>query len=320
MRIVTTIAAFAILAGCASDSNLNGKQNHVYDGQAQSVDPDVVTDQFVQNAPTKADVLFVISNWWSMAQAYQQLVADFSDMLQVFVGSGMDYHIGVVSTDTEHSFEQGKLKNVNNWRWVEQDTPDPINTFATMATMDATGCAGPRKPRDGSYMALVTHGGPDDQWNHGFRRDEATLHTVFVSDDKDLSTMLSFDEYVDWYNHFTSTPDIDTLSTIVDFSKDGQNLIATKEIGGSSQDIRVTPWANVLQDIGLRAQGMRTEFFLSRQPVPDTIEVSVTTPEGSELRFEANTDFSYVADRNSIEFTDFQPTEGSVISLKYTAL
>jgi len=319
MRIAATIAAFVVLAGC-SETGLNGKQDHSYDGHAQTVDPDVVVDQFVQNSPTKADVLFVISNWWSMAQAYQQLIADFSDMLQVFVGSGMDYHIGVVSTDTEHSFEQGKLKNVSGSRWVEEDTPDPINTFATMATMDATGCAGPRKPRDGSYMALVTHGGPTDQWNHGFRRDDASLHTVFVSDDKDLSTMLAFQEYVDWYNSFTNTPDIDTLSTIVDFSKDGQNLVATKDIGGSSQDIRVTPWANVLEDIGLRAQGMRTEFFLSQQPVPDSIEVTVTTTEDNVLHFQADTDFTYVADRNSVVFTTFEPTEGSVISLQYTSL
>jgi hypothetical protein len=319
MRQLSLIAAFAVLAGC-SETGIGGKQGHVYDGKAQSVSPDVVTDQFVQSAPTKADVLFVISNWWSMAQAYQQLVADFSDMLQVFVGSGMDYHIGVVATDTEHSFEQGKLHKVDNWRWVEEDTPDPINTFATMATMDATGCAGPRKPRDATYMALVTHGGSSDQWNHGFRRTDATLHTVFVSDDKDLSTMLQFNEFVDWYNHFTNTPDIDTLSTIVDFSKDGQNLIATQEIGGESQDIRVTPWQNVLEDIGLRAQGMKHEFFLSHQPVPDSIEVTVTTPENNVEHFQPDTDFTYSADRNSVSFTAFQPTEGSVIALTYTSM
>lgn len=318
MRYISMIAVAATLAGCQSDSNINGQQKHVYDGNPQSVDPEVVVDSFVQTSPTQADVLFVISNWWSMEQAYTQLVEDFTDMLQVFIGSGMDYHIGIVSTDTEHSNEQGKLKEVNGWRWVEESTPDPVNTFATMATMDATGCAGPRKPRDGSYMALVTHA--NDQYNQGFRRDEASLHTVFVSDDKDLSSMLSFDEYVDWYNHFTDTPDIDTLSTIVDFSKDGQNLIATQEIGGSSQDIKVFPWANVLQEIGLRAQGMHQEFFLSRQPVEDTIEVSVETNEGTLLTFQSGTDFDYVADRNSVVFTSFSPTEGSVISLQYTAL
>lgn len=316
MRIIT-IAALAVLAGC-SETGIGKNDGHVYDGHAQTVNPEEVVDSFVQNSPTQADVLFVISNWWSMAQAYQQLIADFSDMLQVFVGSGMDYHIGVVSTDTEHSFEQGKLKEVNNWRWVEESTPEQINTFATMATMDATGCAGPRKPRDGSYMALVTHA--HDQWNQGFRRDEASLHVVFVNDDADLSTQLSFDEYVDWYNHFTDTPDIDTLSTIVDFAKDGQNLIATQQIGGSSQDIKVMPWANVLQTIGLRAQGMRQEFFLSRQPVEDSISVDVTTPEGNTLSFAADTDFTYKLDTNSVSFTTFQPVEGSIIELHYTAL
>jgi len=263
-------------------------------------------------------VLFVISNWWSMEQAYAQLVADFSDMLQVFIGSGMDYHIGIVSTDTEHSTEQGKLKEVAGWRWVEQATPDPINTFGTMATMDATGCAGPRKPRDGTYMALVTHA--NDQWNQGFRRDEASLHTVFVSDDKDLSSMLSFTEFEDWYDHFTNTPDIDTLSTIVDYTKDGQNLILTKDLGGSSQDIKILPWANVLQQIGLRAQGLGSEFILSHEADPDSIQVSITTPSGIKQIYSVDDGCTYVQDRNSVLLTGDAPVEGSEISVSYTVL
>jgi hypothetical protein len=317
MRTFPLVAAFATLVGC-SETNFRNDPGHVYKGDPQDVEPETVVDSYVQTSPTKADVLFVISNWWSMEQAYTQLVNDFTDMLQVFIGSGMDYHIGVVSTDVEHSYEQGKLNVANGWRWVEEATPDPINTFAVMATMDATGCAGPRAPRDATYLALVAH--KDDEFNRGFRRDDASMHTVFVSDDKDLSTMQSFDEWVDWYNSFTDTPDIDTLSTIVDFSKDGQNLIATQEIGGSSQDIKVQPWANVLQEIGLRAQGMKQEFFLSRQPVADTIEVAVTTPEGNELRFSVDEDFTYVPDRNSVVFATFEPAEGSIIELTYTAL
>lgn len=318
MRQISMIAVFAALAGCANQTNIGANQHHPYKGNPQTVDPEQVTDSFLQPPPTQADVLFVISNWWSMEQAYAQLIKDFSDMLQVFIGSGMDYHIGIVSTDTEHATEQGKLKEVGGWRWVEQATPDPINTFATMATMDATGCAGPRKPRDGSYMALVTHA--HDQWNQGFRRDDASLHTIFVSDDKDLSSMLSFDEYLDWYEHFTDTPDIDTLSTIVDFSKDGQNLLLTKDIGGTSQDIKVLPWANVLQNIGLRAQGLKSVFTLSHEPVEDTIEVNVTTPEGNRLSFNPESGATYQLEANTVTLTDFAPAEGSIIEIHYTAL
>lgn len=319
MRTVGLVG-LVVLTGCI-EQGFQGDDPVDMKGNPLPVDGDHVVDQHVQTNPTSADVLFVISNWWSMEQAYAELIENFDDLVSVFVGSDIDYHIGVISTDTDHPEDRGKLNEVDGMRWISQATPDPIGTFATMATMDASGCVGPRRPRDATLLALEHEA---DAWNIGFRREEASMHTVFVSDDHDLSTMLSFDEWVNWYNSFTETPEIDTLSVIVDLAKDSQNVLATQEIGGTSHHIYQLPWTNVLAEIGLRAQGMKKEFFLSRQPDAETIDVRVIV-NGSELSFvegalEEGGDWVYEPIRNSVYFHEYEAPEGATIEIEYDAL
>jgi hypothetical protein len=318
MRNWLGILAATTAIGCI-ESNFDQDVPKWDDPNPRDVGGEHVVDTYVQSSPTQADILFVVSNWWSMEQAYAELVDSFDDLLEVFVGSGVDYHIGVVSTDTDHATENGKLHVADGLRFIDTQTPDPFGTFAQMATMDASGCVGPRRPRDATFMALEFEA---NNWNKGFRREEASMHTVFVSDDRDTSTKASLDEFVNWYNTFTNTPDIDTLSTIVDFAKDGQNLDATQRIGGASHPIQTMPWANVLAEIGLRAQGLRREYFLSSSPIEGTIEVTVVTPSGAELQFNEGTveeggDWSYDAIRNSIQFHEFEPATDSNINIGY---
>lgn len=319
MRGIYLIIAGATLAAC-SETGIGEEEDVWPDAKPQAQQPVHVTDEFVQSHPTEADILFVISNWWSMEQAYAELVDSFDDMLEVFVGSGVDYHIGVTSTDTEHGSEQGKLHFANNVRYIDAQNPDPVGTFAQMATMDATGCVGPRRPRDATYMAFEIQ----TEVNAGFRREDASVHTVFVSDERDLSDVVSFDEWVGWYGSFTHTPEIDTLSTIVDFSKDGLNLQATEQLGGASHPIQDRPWANVLEEIGLKAQGLRREYFLTAQPVDGTINVTVNV-DGTDHVFDEGTleeggDWVYDQTRNSIQFNEYEPPTDAGIKIDYDAL
>ena len=58
------------------------------------------------------DVLWVIDNSCSMTEEQQALTDNFNKFVQYFVGSGLDYHIGVVSTnwDNESGDHRGKLR------------------------------------------------------------------------------------------------------------------------------------------------------------------------------------------------------------------
>jgi hypothetical protein len=215
----------------------------------------------------------------------------------------------------------GKLHGANGVRFIDTSNPDPVGTFAQMATMNASGCVGPRRPRDAAFLALEVKA---DGWNAGFRREEASMHTVFVSDDRDMSTMNSINEWIGWYNSFTETPEIDTLSTIVDEARDSQNpSVAVPQIGGTTHPIASMPWRNVLEEIGLRAQGMKKEYFLSRQPLPGTISVEMTV-DGAEMGFDEGTieeggDWSYDATRNSVHVHEYEAPEGSEIRISYDA-
>lgn len=321
MRTLSVFGAAILLAAGCSETGINGDDKVAYDPNSRPDDAELVEDVYVQSHPTQADVLFVISNWWSMEQAYAELVDSFDDLLDVFVGSGIDYHIGVISTDTDHAYEHGKLHVARGVKWVQDDTPAPFDTFAEMATMNASGCVGPRRPRDATFLAFEHEG---DGWNKGFRREEASLHTVFVSDDRDTSVMHSLEEWVGWYDNWTQTPEIDTLSTIVDFSKDTQNIAASDIIGGASHPIQQMPWANVLEEIGLRALGLKQEYFLTSVPVADSIEVAVVV-DGAERHFvvgpqEDGGEVAYDAVPNSVQFYEYEPPTGAEIVISYEAL
>lgn len=315
MRALGLSALLLTTVGC-SETGINGQGPDSPELNDAIDVPERVMDEFVQADANEADVLFVISNWWSMDQAYAELVDNFDDLLNVLLGSGVDYHIGVISTDTDHSDDNGKLKEGLGERWISPETERPLLAFAQMATMDSSGCVGPRRPRDATYMALEHQA---NTHNLGFRRDEATIHTIFVNDEQDSSYRLSFEEWVDWYGDFGPRPEVDSLSTIVDVGADSENVEATLLLGGSTHDIRDLPWANVMKDIGLQARGPKSEFPLSRVPVLDTLQVWVTGPTG-EVEFDMGTEFSYIQGRNTILFDDYQPPSGARIDITYEPL
>ncbi|MEN0067082.1 MAG: hypothetical protein AAGA48_33435 [Myxococcota bacterium] len=307
-----TLFAALVLMGC-NEPSIGGDGDREYDIRELERTRDQVTDSFEQPPPTSADVLFVISNWWSDGQLRQELIDSFDDLLNVFLGSGIDYHIGVISTDTDHFHENGKLHEADGVRWIDPETPNPLETFATMASMDAQGCVGPRRPRDATWLALEVE---EDSWNAGFRRDDASLHTVFVSDAGDESYRLSVDEFIRWYDGYTATPEVDTLSTIIDPLRDNENPYVTTMVGGATHHIDDRPWRNVLLEIGLRAQVLNQEFMLSAVPVLDTIVVEISHHEQTQ-RLSLGDDFTYSESRNSVQLVDYQPPTGASIDISY---
>lgn len=275
-----------------------------------------ITDTHVQVTPPEADILFVISNWWSSEQLTQELIDAFDDMLNELIDSGVNYHIGVISTDTDHSDDNGKLREGLGHRWIDIENQRPLVTFAQMATMEASGCVGPRRPRDATYMALEIQA---DTHNLGFRRPAASMHTIFVSDDRDASYHLSVDEFIDWYGNFGPNPHLDSLSAIVDTALDAENVSATTVLNGSSHDIDDTPWENIMRDIGLHARGPQAEFPLSRIPNVETLDVRVHAPTGV-VEYDLNEDFTYIEGRNTVHFGDYRPPSGARIEISYEPL
>ncbi len=88
-------------------------------GQAYvAADPRVV-EPYGELPSGKVDLLFVVDNSCSMS-AYQAALADtFPVVSNYFYGSGIDFHVGVVSTDTDDPSHSGRLRQAGGQKWID---------------------------------------------------------------------------------------------------------------------------------------------------------------------------------------------------------
>ncbi len=283
------------------------------------------TDVIVQVTTPMVDVLWTIDNSCSMSDEQQELGDNFPKFMDYFLGSGLDYHIGVTSTDLDDPSHKGKLQDGGTpYKYIDEETPNAISVFVAMASMGTTGSAS-EKGLGGTYLALETN---RDSFNAGFYRDEASIHTIVLSDEMDLTpdSIVSESEFISWYKGLKEEADNRTFSSVVDFNVGGTYVHATNEIGGIVWDIRDEDYAEVLDRLGVQAAGLKREYFLSQIPVPGTIEVNVEDPSGATFEFFEAVgdplvgDWVYESSRNSITFLTYIPTELAKVIITYTVL
>jgi hypothetical protein len=64
-----------------------------------------------------------------MQEEQTALTGSFDSFVNYFVGSGLDYHIGVVSTDQDDPNHKGKLREFNGHRWIDDSVSNPEAIF-----------------------------------------------------------------------------------------------------------------------------------------------------------------------------------------------
>lgn len=152
-------------------------------------------DTFTQKAVAKIDILWMIDNSGSMAPKQALLQAGFPEFMKPLTSTAsvtIDYHIGVVTTDTYNPAQSGKLQNPGGLSspWISPETCtgscDPVAAFNVMSNVGTQG-TGDEKGLLAASMALTSPltdpGGP----NAGFLRDDASLNIILVSDEEDDS-------------------------------------------------------------------------------------------------------------------------------------
>jgi hypothetical protein len=140
-----------------------------------------VTEQFVQAPLPKADLLLVIDNTSSMEQEQAALAEQLASILTELDDLGVGWHLGVVTMDLAGP-EAGWLRGSP---WVlTPDTPDRDARFAEMTAVGTEG-GGPEAGLAAALEALDLS--DPGEPNAGFRRPDALLHVVFVSDADDQS-------------------------------------------------------------------------------------------------------------------------------------
>lgn len=304
----------------------------------------IVSDRIVQSPEQLVDVLFVIDDSCSMGDYQEALGANMSAFMQFFQDSGLDYHIGVVSTDARPSSGGKLVDNPSGGRFITPQTADAVSAFSQMSDLGTSGDANERGLA-ATYAALETE---RDAHNVGFLRSEATLSVIIVSDEDDHSNGVPYDVsgFTAWIDGYRGDPGRTSLSSIVCFedgsacgdsiSERGDDYLAiAAATGGIQWNIGTSNWDEALEQLGMEAAGIRREFFLTQVPAEDTIEVEVRI-EGEEPIFFEQVDeatleadwgpegepaeFIYDRSRNSVRFVNLLPPPLAEVVITYEEL
>jgi hypothetical protein len=140
-----------------------------------------VTESYVQAPLPSADLLLVIDDTASMAQEQRSLSEDLAVLLDELDALGIGWQLGVVSTEM-NALDAGWLRGTP---WIlTPGVPDREAVFAEMVQVGTDG-TGPEAGLAAAARALDL--AVDDGPNAGFRRPDALLSVVFVSDADDES-------------------------------------------------------------------------------------------------------------------------------------
>jgi len=152
----------------------------------------------------KIDVLFVIDNSGSMDQEQQNLIANFPTFISVLDASGLDYRVGVTTSGRDYEWtmatpigplpqdqdggHNGKLLkpaacNMTN-KWIDKTDPDPATKFSCVANV---GIEGPSHEMPLGAIRDAFEDRIADGTNAGFRRADALLALVVLTDENDCS-------------------------------------------------------------------------------------------------------------------------------------
>lgn len=345
MARILTLSHYALLAavvgGCTSDFTILDDLDAAGVPNPPNLSTPTKEDVITQVTTPQVDILWVVDNSGSMGEEQQKLSDNFGAFMQYFLDSGLDYHIGVTSTDCDGN-NKGKLEQAAGVRFVTNDTPNPIETFRQLAVVGTNGSSDER----GRRAAWYALNDPNlNGYNADFYRDDASLHIITISDEHDYSNNdPTISEFSSWMNALKPDPEMTSYSGIIGprggcaTAEDGTEYRSViNQVGGIEESICQNDWAPVLEQLGLQAAGLRREYFLSEVPVPGTLNVWVEqsgfvypgidmalTGNGTSLADLCETDgcfgFNYDQARNSIVMVDFIPEPLASVHIDYELL
>jgi hypothetical protein len=300
------------------DTDVDGDD---YETEREETD---TVDRVVQPAEFSVDVLWVVDNSCSMEDDQGSLVTNFPTFIDTFLAmEGLDYHVGVVSTDVFDSNHQGRLRRADGVKWLDVDTPDPYGTFDSMARM-GTGGSGDECGRAAAYHALDTH---LDGFNADFIREDAALSVIVISDEEDSSDIvgIEMEPFISFMEGFKYDPAMLSFSAIAGPTPSGCSTAdpgwgydeAVTRLGGVFHSICDADWAAVLDELANNAASLRREFFLAEIPIEDTITVWVIEEDGTRVDLVLGTDFTYDAARNSVQLLSYTPGPYAEVFIGY---
>ncbi len=268
------------LDGCDGiDDNCDGRVD---------VDPNGVGACVLDTTAIEAmDVLIIVDNSCSMSQEQALLASNVENIVLPFLDRGIDFHLGVVSTDVQSTNQSGRLQASGNLKWVDQSTPDPVGAAGDLIVLGTSGSADERG-RDAAYQAIEIHAAPGG-YNEGFIREEADLAILAISDEDDHSNSIPLQEFIDWAQLLKDGPVVSFHSIVspspvcAGASEPGDNYIAlTTALGGEEASICDPDYSPVLDAIAQNwSPTVIDGGYLLPYPVDPTSLAATVTPMGA---------------------------------------
>ncbi|WP_374079415.1 hypothetical protein [Bdellovibrio bacteriovorus] len=325
-KAVLMASAVAMFAGCnkSTDSFSLLKDGADYKQQAVFI-------------PKKIDILWVVDNSGSMETSQNNLASNFQAFINRFNQHNYDFHMAVTTTEAwekqfNASSEKARIKDgavlqtnprVETHSGVfvmDKNTPNMSSVFSTNIKQGTLG-NGDERAFESFKQTLL------EPWNVAFRRDEAFLAVIIVSDEEDFSgsSLNSFEDasknytvqsYVDFLESYTnaatngknysvsviSVPDEackNQLSTDGFARKISTRLPQLADLTGGVKGSLCSNFGDTLELISDSIIQLSAVFKLSREPQVDTIKVVV---DGVTINQDATNGWTYNASDLTITF------------------
>lgn len=292
-------------------------------GSTESEEDAARTDTYLQSERPTVDILFVVDNSGSMQQEQQNLATNFGQFIQFTTSLDIDYHIGVITTDTS---ENGAFVAPFIANSGPATTPDPTTAFVQAVNVGTSGSA----TEKGLETAVLALSEPAiSTTNAGFLRDHALLSVIYVTDEDDHSD----GDVGDWVDRLLEVKGYDANAVLASAiagdvpagcSGDGGSAQAGKRyydvvagLGGVYASICTPDWAVTMEQLGTGTFAALTRFELSRRP--DTATLTVTV-DGQPVPEDELNGWTFDPASNSVTFHGTSvPESGEQIEISYVA-
>lgn len=279
---------------------------------------------FVQQAVDQLDLLLVIDNSCSMAEEQDLLSSSFMSLGQPLIAAGVDFHLGVITTDMDDPAQSGALRTFGGQRFIEPTTPNAALIFEGLVTQGTGGSAN-EAGLDAVLAALTPPLSSSTGANSGFARQDAALGVVVFSDEDDASAMRPAELAVFLEDEGSSGPAV-SFSSFVGPLPNGcatatpgrRYLQVTDRVGGSTADICDGDWSDELAALAEQVLQGRTVFPLDDVPAPGSLVVEVVVPGGPTFLLTEGGGYTFDLGLNRIELA-LAPEAGSEIIVSYEA-
>jgi len=279
-----------------------------------------VVQTHVQEEIPILDIIFVIDNSGSMAIFQQELASQMTSFMNVFLGTGADFHLGFITTD------RGYLQCAGAVCWIDENFTTPVDWAQGIISQISVGGSAYEKGIEMAYRALM-----NTDYDSGaapgtsFWRNDATLVVIYVSDEPDFSlgTWTSYTSFFD-----TLKPDIDRMRHFgvigdhpsgciynngfyqrsVGFGSGYYDM--TQRYSGEWYSICAADWGNQMQDLADTVSTRRTFTLDEPDPIEDSIVVLVNG--------QTATGWSYDPVGNAVIFEESAvPEANQTITIEY---